>query len=178
MERIPEDADLSATIINKRFLPTLLKQLARTRDRVDVGHYGKLPVGHDQVIVFSDAEIGESIDRDEIRETLDWCESEYGQLTTSKAWWPEKKPRDERSEWSRNGGIIRASFQWVDANIAQMGLEEYRRTHRSQFFTCSFEEYQRMVAVAGLQSDAQYWAEIREYRGAHLDFATWLEASG
>lgn len=169
MDRIPDDVTLYGAVIPASQWANLKEQLARSRKRGGDGDYAHLPIDNGTLLVFSDAPIGEPIDHDEIRDALDYTETEYGRLTTSKAWQKKTAPvrKDEGS--FRDEGVVRSSWQWIENKAHQLELDEVHRREREVGYRTSEAQHQVMVEVAGPVPEADYYAQ----RKAGLTDAEW-----
>lgn len=160
MDRIPDDTALYGQVMHPSMWRTHKDQLARARARGEPGDYAHLPISDTQILVFSDAPIGEPISHGEIRDALDYTETEYGRLTTSRAWRKPAAPV-ERDEGSfRDDGVCRASWRWIHGKIDQEGYVETHREDRKRGYRTTEAQHAFLVDVASPVPDADYWAQI------------------
>ncbi len=171
MERIPEDLTLYGAVVTRERWDALKSQLARARRSGDDGDYAHLPIADNLVLVFSDAPIGDPIDHTEIRDALDYTESEFGRLITSKAWRKKAAPVKADPGSFRDEGVCRSSWQWIKGKADQLQLPETHHKARERGYTTSEAQHEIMVAVASPVSEADYYAQ----RTARMTDAEWSD---
>lgn len=171
MERIPEGTVLYADVIHKSQWKGLKDQLARSRQRGDDGDYAHVPVSDTTYLVVSDAPIGEPIDHSEIRDALDYTETEYGRLITSRNWKKPAAPVKADEGSFRDEGVCRSSWKWINGKLEQRGHEKVHHEERKRGYRTTEDEHQSLIDVAAPVSEAEYWAQ----RKSGLTDAEWTD---
>jgi hypothetical protein len=158
LSRLP-DAPVYGEYMNRQEWDAKRKWLERERKAGREGDFTKIPMGPDLFFVVSDAEIGFCIDEDTIEEAMYGSRSEWGNITSSKAW-RVTETKNEHTEGFEDLGVVTASLQWIEGKASQRGLEKHENDAMLLYNTTRDSDVEWLAEVAGVVSDSKYWADL------------------
>lgn len=159
IDRLPDEVDLYSVIVDRDHALALTQQLARARRRGDEGEYMRVPVGPDMVMIVSNAVVGHGVERETVEEMMTTSRSEWGPITTSKAWRPDA-PEPHEADDFEDLGVCTSSLEWIEQGARDMGLVPEWSEH-TMSMRCTPEQRERLIELSGVMSDTDFWDRIR-----------------
>ncbi len=168
----PLPQTMFAIEIERADWPTLERKLNRWRARGDLGDFVRIPLDAIRLLIASDAAIGNPIARTTVRDLMLDANPADGQITASKAWQPNRDV--EHSEGFEDRGRVSAPIKWVVRKARQIGIppeihgRDIDTADALDFGPTDDVEHDALRRIAGVESDADFWASTR-VRRSHGD---------